>query len=207
MAKFTFVKDADNTEIPYATKSVDIQEQIVVTTKKSLWNKGGIRLSLEQLKALGLSLKFYPTQSEARRTYEHVTALFSAVPEFATRVAEWKAMYDTLEVAYTAKTEDISAALTAKFTDESDRATFLSNFNAAQLNVRINYQAAERIVCASNGTSYDPVDDLKVWQNFPSLVAWIPGTFEESAIPAEQPTEIVSSAEREAEILASINPA
>lgn len=203
MAKYSFVKDG--VEFDYATRTVEVEKTIVVKAKKSLWKGVGDRLSIAELAELGVQVKFVPDQTPERIEFEHIVKLYAANPDFATRVAEWKAKYDTLGVAYDAKTEDIEEAIYATFSDKTEAVEFLSKFNADRTNVMVNYQAAERAISAVEGIEYDPVDDYTTWTTFPVLVKWLPGSYEEKDIPVFKETEIIASDEREAEIVAELN--
>lgn len=201
MSEFVFVRNGE--EIPYSTQSVTVQEQVTVDVQKALWS-GAQRLSVEALNALGIDLKFKPTQTEARIMFEKVSFMYGAIPEFATRVQEMKDMYDFLEIAYDAKTEDVETALKAKFENADDRAEYYAQFQGALQNVKINYQAGNRALyeydneIIGEGEAFDPVDDFIVWMHLPILIQWLPGTYEESAIPEKRMEEIVTSSEREA---------
>lgn len=201
MSEFVFVRNGE--EIPYSTQSVTVKEQVTVDVQKALWS-GDQRLSVEALNALGIDLKFKPTQTEARIMFEKVSFMYSAIPEFATRVQEMKNMYDFLEIAYDAKTEDVETALKAKFENADDRAEYYAQFQGALQNVKINYQAGNRALyeydneIIGEGEAFDPVDDFIVWMHLPILIQWLPGTYEESAIPEKRMEEIVTSSEREA---------
>ena len=201
MSEFVFVRNGE--EIPYSTQSVTVKEQVTVDVQKALWS-GAQRLSVEALNALGIDLKFKPTQTEARIMFEKVSFMYGAIPEFATRVQEMKDMYDFLEIAYDAKTEDVEAALKAKFENADDRAEYYAQFQGALQNVKINYQAGNRALYEYDNAiidkdqAFDPVDDFIVWMHLPILIKWLPGTYEENEIPEKRLEEIVTSSEREA---------
>ena len=201
MSEFVFVRNGE--EIPYSTQSVTVKEQVTVDVQKALWS-GAQRLSVEALNALGIDLKFKPTQTEARIMFEKVSFMYGVIPEFATRVQEMKDMYDFLEIAYDAKTEDVEAALKAKFENADDRAEYYAQFQGALQNVKINYQAGNRALYEYDNAiidkdqAFDPVDDFIVWMHLPILIKWLPGTYEENEIPEKRLEEIVTSSEREA---------
>ena len=67
--------------------------------------------------------------------------------------------------------------------------------------VKLNYQAGMRLYCGYEDEDYDPVDDFIMWTDFPLLVKWLPGTYEENEIPVRLEPEIITTAEREAEIM------
>lgn len=203
MAKFTFIK-ADGTELDYATKSVVVEKQVTVKVSKSLWKGVGERLSLDELAALGISVKYYPDQTEERIQYERVAKLYQVNPDFATRVAEWKEMFDELELNYDATVADIAAAEELKFGDNSTaRGDFHDRFMGKRTEVMVNYQAAERIVAGSD--EFMPVDDYTMWTSTAVLMKWLPGTYEEADVPKFKEDEILESAEREAEIMAELS--
>lgn len=203
MAKYSFVKDG--VEFDYATRTVEVEKTIVVKSKKSLWKGVGERLSIAELAELGVQVKYVPDQTPERIEFEHITKLYTVNPDFANRVAEWKAKYDILGVGYDAKTEDIEAAIYATYADKTEAVEFLSKFNADRTNVMVNYQAAERAIAGFNDVAYDPVDDYTTWTTFPALVRWLPGTYDEADVPVFKETEIIASDEREAEIVAELN--
>ena len=201
MSEFVFVRNG--VELPYSTPSITVQEQVTVDVQKALWKSLTERLTVEELNALGIDLKFKPSQTEARIMFEKAAFMYQAIPEFATRVQEMKAMYDFLEIAYDAKTEDVEAALRSKFENADDRAEYYAQFQGALQNVKINYQAGNRALyeydnpIIGEDEAFDPVDDFIVWMHLPILIKWLPGTYEESEIPEKRQDEIVTSTERE----------
>lgn len=200
MSNFVFLKNGE--EMDYGTRSIAVKQMVEVEVRKPLWRADG-RLSVEELAELGIQLKFIPDQTPERIAFEHITALYTAVPVFATRVAEWKAMYDELGIEPSASVADIAAAEEAKFGDDSvARGDFHDRFMGKRTEVMVNYQAAERVYCQAADRDYDVVDDFTTWTDFPSLVKWLPGTYEEAEVPARKEPEIVASSEREEEIRA-----
>ncbi len=201
MSEFVFVRNG--VELPYSTPSITVKEQVTVDVQKALWKSLTERLTVEELNALGIDLKFKPSQTEARIMFEKASFMYQAIPEFATRVQEMKDMYDFLEIAYDAKTEDVEAALKAKFENADDRAEYYAQFQGALQNVKINYQAGNRALyeydnpIIGEDEAFDPVDDFIVWMHLPILIQWLPGTYEESEIPEKRQDEIVTSTERE----------
>jgi len=194
MAKFEFVKIADGSVLDYSTPSVVCEKTVIAKVKVPLWTGVGERIPLAELANAGLQLRYVPDQSAARVEYEKITKLYNADSVFPTRVTELKAFYDELGVAYTATTEMIEEALNVKFPDDVEaKTTYYARFNAALLNVKINYQAASR------AAGEDFVDDFTVYRDFPALVKWLPGTYEESEIPAVRHEEIITTPEREQE--------
>lgn len=200
MSNFVFLKNGE--EMDYGTRSIAVKQMVEVEVRKPLWRADG-RLSVEELAELGIQLKFIPDQTPERIAFEHITALYTAVPVFATRVAEWKAMYDELGIEPSASVADIAAAEEAKFGDDSvARGDFHDRFMGKRTEVMVNYQAAERAYCQTADRDYDVIDDFTTWTDFPSLVKWLPGTYEEAEVPARKEPEIVASSEREEEIRA-----
>lgn len=203
MAKFVFVK-ADGTELDYATKSVVVEKQVTVKVSKSLWKGVGERLSLGELGDLGIRVKYCPDQTEERVQYERVVKLYQANPDFAVRVAEWKAMFDELELDYNAGVADIAAAEELKFgADSAIRGDFHDRFMGKRTEVMVNYQAAERIVAGDE--MFEIVDDYNMWTSTAILMKWLPGTYEEEDIPPFKEEEILNSSKREAEIMAELS--
>ena len=200
MSNFVFLKNGE--EMDYGTRSIAVKQMVEVEVRKPLWRADG-RLSVEELAELGIQLKFIPDQTPERIVFEHITALYTAVPVFATRVAEWKAMYDELGIEPSASVADIAAAEEAKFGDDSvARGDFHDRFMGKRTEVMVNYQAAERAYCQAADRDYDVIDDFTTWTDFPSLVKWLPGTYDEAEVPARKEPEIVASSEREEEIRA-----
>jgi len=196
MAKFEFVKDGQ--AFDYGTRSITVKQMVEVELRKALWKSSG-RLTVEELAELGVSVKYTPDQTEERLDYERIVALYTANPDFATRVSEWKLMFDELDLDYDATVADIAAAEELKFgTDSAARADFHDRFMGKRTEVMVNYQAAERMV--SGGEGFEPVDDYTMWTTTASLVKWLPGTYEEKDIPVRKEPEIIASSEREAEI-------
>lgn len=202
MSKFVFVQNGQ--ELDYSTRSVTVKKQITVDAKMALWKGVGNRLSVEELAALGIQLKFIPTQTAARLQYEHIVALYTAVPVFATRVAEWKAMYDELEIPYTATVAEIAEAEETKFDDSAERGDFHDRFMGKRTEVMVNYQAAERAYCQANDSEFVAVDDFTMWTDFATLVKYLPGTYQEKDIPALREAEVIADSAREAEINAEL---
>ena len=203
MSKYVFVKDGE--EFDYATASIPVTETIQVTVRKPLWRSNG-RLSISELAALGVQVKCIPSQTPERMQFEHITALYSAVSEFATRVAEWKAMYDELGIEPSATVEQIAAAEEAKFAnDETARGQFHDRFMGKRTEVMVNYQAAERIYCQMTHGDFTGCDDYTMWTDFPTLVKWLPGTYQESEIPAYKEPEIIADDARDAAIKAELS--
>ena len=202
MAKFSFVK-ADGTELDYATKSVVVEKQVTVKLSKSLWKGVGQRLSLDELAELGISVRYTPDQTPERVQYEKVVALYAANPDFAVRVGEWKVMFDELGLDYNAGVAEIAAAEETRFGENSvARGDFHDRFMGKRTEVMVNYQAAERIL---NGGEFIGVDDYTMWTTTAVLMKWIPGTYDEAEVPVRREPEILSSAEREAEVIAELN--
>lgn len=203
MAKFVFVKDGQ--EFDYGTRSITVKQMVEVELRKALWKSSG-RLSVEELTELGVSVKYTPDQTEERIDYERIVALYTANPDFATRVAEWKAIFDELGVSYDATVADITAAEEEKFGEDSTaRADFHDRFMGKRTEVMVNYQAAERAVAMESGGDFEPVDDYTMWTSTAALVKWLPGTYDEEEIPVRKEPEIIASSEREAEIREELN--
>lgn len=208
MSEFKFVK-TDGTELPISTGYVVIQKPVLTNVRVPLYNADGTRVSVEQLSAeANLQLKYIPHQTQAYINFAKTSFMYNAVPEFVTRVQELKDMYDFLEIGYDAKTEDVETALRAKFTVSTE---YYAVFQAALQNVKINYQAANRAFYEYNNgdiidadAEFDPVDDFIVWLEFPMLVQWLPGSYNEADIPAKREVEIVADSTREAAIRAEL---
>lgn len=198
MSKFVFLKDG--VELDFSTQNIEVEQTIVVKVKKSLWSAVGVHKSIEELEALGVQIKHIPTQTAARQEFEKITAMYAAVPEFSVRVAEWKAMFDQLGISYDATVADIAAAEEAKFgQDSTARADFHDAFMGKRTEVMVNYQAAMKFI---NNDMELSVDDYTMWTTTSALVKWLPGTYEEAAIPALRTETIITSAEQEEQLKA-----
>lgn len=198
MSKFVFLKDG--VEFDFATQNIEVEQTIVVKVKKSLWSKTGVHKSIEDLAALGVQIKHIPTQTTARTEYEKIVNLYAAVPEFATRVAEWKAMFDELGIGYDATVADIAAAEEAKFgQDSTARADFHDAFMGKRTEVMVNYQAAEKLVSGNMDVS---VDDFTMWTTTSTLVKWLPGSYTEEDVPALRVETIITSSKQEEQLKA-----
>ena len=199
MSQFVFVKDGK--EFSYNTRSIVVKEMVELEVGKALWKNSG-RLSIEDLAKIGVQVKYTPDQTKERVDYEHIAALYTVNPDFATRVAEWKAMFDEVGIGYDATVAQISDAEEQKFGDNSTaRSDFHDAFMGKRTEVMVNYQAAERLI---GGKDYTPVDDYLMWTTTADLVKWLPGTYNDSEIPARKEPEIIESSEREAEIQAEL---
>lgn len=198
MSKFVFLKDG--VELDFSTQNIEVEQTVVVKVKKSLWASVGQHKSIEDLAALGVQIKHIPSQTAAREEFEKISAMYAAVPEFSTRVAEWKAMFDQLGISYDATVADIAAAEETKFgTDSTARADFHDAFMGKRTEVMVNYQAAMKFI---NNDMDMSVDDYTMWTTTSALVKWLPGTYEESAIPALRTETIITSAEQEEQLKA-----
>jgi hypothetical protein len=198
MSKFVFIKDG--IEFDFATQNIEVEQTIVVKVKKSLWNKIGVHKSIEDLAALGVQIKHIPSQTAASTEYEKIIKLYATVPEFATRVSEWKAMFDVLGIGYDATVADIAAAEEAKFgQDSTARADFHDAFMGKRTEVMVNYQAAEKLVSGNMDVS---VDDFTMWTTTSALVKWLPGNYTEEDVPALRVETIITSAKQEEQLKA-----
>lgn len=198
MSKFVFIKDG--VELDFATQNIEVEQTVVVKVKKSLWAGIGKHKSIEELAALGVQIKHIPSQSAARIEYDKIVKMYAIIPEFATRVAEWKAMFDELGIGYDATVADISAAEEAKFgQDSTARADFHDAFMGKRTEVMVNYQAAEKALA---GDEFITVDDYTMWTSTSTLVKWLPGTYSEEDVPAFREETIVTSAEQEEQLKA-----
>ena len=196
MSKFVFLKDG--VEFDFGTQNIEVEQTVVVKVKKSLWSSIGVHKSIADLAALGVQIKHIPSQTPERLEYEKITQLYAAVPEFSTRVTEWKAMFDELGITYDATVAEIAAAEEAKFGENSTaRADFHDAFMGKRTEVMVNYQAAEKII---NNDMDVSVDDYTMWTTTSALVKWLPGSFEENEIPALRTETIITSDEQEAQL-------
>lgn len=201
MSNFVFLKDG--TELDFSTQNIEVEETIVVKVKKSLWEGMGKHKSFEELAKLGVQIKHIPTQTPDRVEFERISKLYAVVAEFATRVAEWKVMFDELGIGYDATVAEIEAAEMAKFGENSvARGDFHDRFMGKRTEVMVNYQAAERVVSGMNEEDFIPVDDYTMWTKTSALVKWLPGTYQESDVPTLREEVIVESEEQEAALKA-----
>ena len=199
MSKFVFLKDG--AELDFSTQNIEVEETVTIKVKKSLWDGVGKHKSFEELAKLGIQIRHIPTQTPARIEFERISKLYAVVAEFATRVAEWKAMFDELGIGYDATVAEIETAELAKFGENNlARGDFHDRFMGKRTEVMVNYQAAERVVSGMNEEEFSPVDDYTMWTNTSALVKWLPGTYQESDIPARREEVIVESEEQEASL-------
>lgn len=202
--KLEFIKDNGET-LDYSTKAITVEKMIKATVNVPLWEGIGKHISFDKLSEIGLKIKYTPDQTEERKSYEKIIFMYNNIPEFVDRVIQLKSKYDQLGVAYNCTVEDIANAIKTKFNTIEDQATYLAEFNSLlDKGVKLNYQAGMRLYCQLNNIDLDPVDDFVMWTDFPSLVKWLPGTYDESQIPELKQPEIITSADREAEILNSL---
>ena len=201
MSKFVFLKNG--AELDFSTQDIEVEETRVVKVKKSLWKGLGQHKSFEELAALGIQIKHIPTQTPERVEFERISKLFAVVPEFATRVTEWKAMFDELGIGYDATVAEIEAAEITKFGENNiARGDFHDRFMGKRTEVMVNYQAAERAVSGFEGEDYDPIDDYTMWTKTSVLVKWLPGSYNVEDVPAIREEVIVTSDEQEAQLKA-----
>lgn len=203
MAEFKFVA-ADGTVLDYTTRYTTIEETVVVKVKKSLWAGVGVRLPICDLNALGIRLGFFPDKSEERTNYERATAIYTAYPLIALRVNELKAVYTSVNLAFDADPSEVDPAICSIFPTEDRRNEYRAKFNMARLSLRIALDTAEKAICVKNKTTYTAIDERTAWELFPILIQWLPGTFNQSEIPADAVMEIVATEAREKEIQASL---
>lgn len=202
--KFEFIKN-DGSTLDFSTKSITVEKVITATVNVPLWSGIGKHIPFDKLSEIGLSIKYTPDQTPERLAFEKISFMYQNVPEFSTRVAELKAKYDELGVSYNCTIEDIATALREKFENVDEQATFLAEFNSLlDKGVKLNYQAGMRLYCGYMDKELDPVDDFIMWTDFPLLVKWLPGTYEEKDIPQRLEPEIITTAERESEIMKSL---
>ena len=199
--KFEFIKQ-DGTSLDFSTRYIETQKQITVKVKVPLWKTAGVHIDFQELAELGLSLKYTPDKTQERIQYEKITFMYNNIPEFPTRVEQLKAKYDQLQVAYNCTADDIATAIRTKFADPTQQAAFLAEFNALlDKGVKLNYQAGMRMYYQYNyDQQIEYVDDFIMWTDFPILVKWLPGTYQEKDIPANPQPEIINSFERQHEI-------
>lgn len=203
--KFEFVKQ-DGSILDFSTKTITVEKVITAEVKVPLWSGVGRHIPFDKLAEVGLSIKYTPDQTPERLAFEKITFMYQNIPEFSTRVSELKAKYDELEVAYNCTVDDIATAIKAKFANVDDQATFLAEFNSLlDKGVKLNYQAGMRMYCGYMDEELDPVDDFVMWTDFPLLVKWLPGTYEQNEIPVRLEPEVITTAEREAEIMESLS--
>ena len=141
----------------------------------------------------------YPDQTTEYVNYKKFTALFAANPDLEPRVQEYKAFFDELGIGYDSNTDQMEAAMVAKFGDNKEqKLEFYSRMNAALTNVKVNYQAAIQFL-GEDGDAYAQADDFITWLHTPLLIQYMP-----SSNPVEPEyrtpyvaTEATETAERE----------
>lgn len=203
MSKFEFIKE-DGSTLSFGTKNITVIKNIPTKLTVNLWDSTGKHIPFEKLLQLGLQVKYTPTQTQQRIEFEKIKFMYENVAQFSIRVKQLKDMYDQLQVAYDCKVSDISQAIKAKFETLQQQSTFLANFNSLlDKGVKLNYQAANKLYCNATGKMDYPIDDFTMWIDFPKLVKWLPGTFEESEIPEERFEQIVTSMQRQEQLRAN----
>ena len=180
--KKVFRKIGTTTEIPYSTTTIELERQVIQKVHQPLWTAEGRRLSIADLAKLGVEVYVYPDQTKEYTEYHAFTKLFTANPDLEPRVKEYKAFFDELEISYDSNTDQMEAAMAAKFGDNKEqKLEFYSRMNAALTNVKVNYQAAIRFL-GEDGSGYAPADDFITWYHTPLLVKYMP-----SSNPVEPP--------------------
>lgn len=172
----TFKNILTNEELPYNTLSVKVKKMIETEVNVPLWTAEGTRLSSEELEKIQYNCIEYPDQTEEYINYNKFTQLFASNPILETRVLEYKAFFDTLNIPYTSNTQDIEQALDIKFLDDRNaKSEFASRMNVALLNVKVNYQAA---VLSNNDNNQELVNeditDFVVYRDTSLLIQYCP---------------------------------
>ena len=186
-------------EIPYNTPAITVEKQVVCQVRQPLWTQEGKRLTIQELANAGVEVYVYPDQTTEYVNYKKFTALFAANPDLEPRVQEYKAFFDELGIAYNSNTDQMEAAMVAKFGDDKDqKLEFYSRMETALTNVKVNYQAAIKFL-GEAAAEYTPADDFITWLHTPLLIQYMP-----SSNPVEPEyrtpyvaTEATENAERE----------
>lgn len=186
-------------EIPYNTPAITVEKQVVCQVRQPLWTQEGKRLTIQELADAGVEVYVYPDQTTDYVNYTKFTALFAANPDLEPRVQEYKAFFDELGIAYSSNTDQMEAAMVAKFGDDKDqKLEFYSRMETALTNVKVNYQAAIQFL-GEAAAEYTPADDFITWLHTPLLIQYMP-----SSNPVEPEyrtpyvaTEATEDAERE----------
>ena len=189
---FRFIGSQD--EIDYTTKSIEVEEQVVVKVSKRVWDNEGHRLSIEELKQLGLEVYVYPDQTKEYNDYHYFTPLFTYNPDLEPRVKEYKACFDELGIAYDSNTDQMKVAMDKKFGEGTiESAEFYARMEVALTNVKVNYQAAIKFM--GDPEQYTPADDFITWYHTPLLIKYMPSANPEEP---EYRAPYVATAETEA---------
>ena len=152
----TVILNSDGEEItaPYIERDV----QIIKRMRIPLYVAGQLKSDAE-LATLGLTVRRY---TRAELDAEECAALYSANPDLARRVREYKGYLDQLGLNYTATTDDIEEAVAMSVTIE-DKEQFVLRIKTAFDNVVLNLQAVN-----ADYTSFN------AWEKMPVLIANLP---------------------------------
>ena len=153
--------DGEKVTTPYIEKDV----QIIKRMRIPLYVAGQLKSDAE-LATLGLTVRRY---TQAELDAEECAALYSANPDLARRVREYKGYLDQLGLNYTANTDTIEEAVAMSVTIE-DKEAFVLRIKTAFDNVVLNLQAVH-----PDYTSFN------AWEKMPALVANLPAEPEQEA--------------------------
>lgn len=121
----------------------------------------GELLSAAELADLGLEIVEFTQDELDAQTYP---SYYAANPDLAIRVRQYKALLDTLGLAYDATTDDIEEAVAISVSvEESDKLALITRIKAAFDNVVLNLQAI-----GVEAASYE------AWRAMPKLVKYLP---------------------------------
>jgi hypothetical protein len=171
MARYVFRDKETGEELPFSTLEVVRTKMIPTKVRCRLWDSEGNRLPAAQLAELGLEAVEYPDQSEEWQEWKNFTSMYEAFPEAAERVQEYKDLMDEIGCSYSATTNEVEAAVRAKFTDDLQGGSeMIDKINAALLNVKVNYQAW----AIAAGLSAFVGNDFTTWLHMPILIKYLP---------------------------------
>lgn len=185
-------------EIPYNTTAITVERPVICKVRQPLWNKEGKRLTIQELADVGVEVYVYPDQTQEYTEYHTFTKLFTANPDLEPRVQEYKVCFDELGIGYDSNTDQMEAAILAKFGENFEQKTqFYSRMQTALTNVKVNYQAAIRFL-GEEGADYAPADDFITWYHTPLLVKYMPSSnpVEPAYLPPYVATEEIEEQER-----------
>lgn len=144
-----------NIKTPFVVRKKMVEREVRIP----LYVKGEI-ISDEALAELGLTVKGYTQDELDEKRY---TELYTLNPDLAIRVREYKGYLDTLGLEYTAKTDDIEAAVYALDSTEQEKQNMVLKIQTAFNNISLNLEAL--------GIEYSA---FTAWEQMPKLIKYLP---------------------------------
>lgn len=170
--KREFRKIGTDELLPYNTLSISVDRQVILKVEQPIYDSEGHRLSIKDLADLcGLEILVTPDQTDEYIEYHKFVPLFEANPDLETRVQEYKAFFDELEIGYDSNTDEMEAAIREKI-PAAQQVEYVQRMQTALTNVKVNYQAALAVVEDEDGTG----NDFETWLHTPLLIKYMPSS-------------------------------